>query len=126
MPEEPPPESKFHPSIGGEFVVRNCHRCANDQMMVVQLLLPLSVSDEELRERYQRAAAECQACEERRRLDNEAREEQRLKEEQLAREANDAAGWKNPKSSQHLNRFTTKLRTGLANDPDSATTTFCI
>lgn len=86
MPEEPPPEAPFHPSIDSEFAVRNCTRCSKGQMVTVRLLLPRSVSDEELSERYQRAAAECRAWEERRRRDNDAQEEQRLQEE-----ADDAA-----------------------------------
>lgn len=87
MPVEPPPEAPFHSSIDSEFAVRNCTWCSKGQMVTVRLLLPLSVSDEELSERYQRASAECRAWEERRRRDNDAREEQRLQEQ----EANDAA-----------------------------------
>ncbi|WP_428003687.1 AAA family ATPase [Acidovorax sp.] len=76
MPEEPSPEAPSHPSIDSEFAIRNCLWCSNGQIVNVRLLLPLSVNDEELRERSQRAAEECLAWEERQRRDKEAQTQQ--------------------------------------------------
>lgn len=119
MPEDPSFEETPSPSIDGGFFLRVCKWRSGGDVMKSRRLLPVTVTEDELRARNERVYAECRAWMEDRRREELAEAEGRL-QEQLAREAADAEAdpaplhASSPNAATSVRPVTAKLSKGVA------------